>query len=240
MLPLAPEQLFLASVIIAFASAVQASIGFGLALIAAPMLLLIDPGLVPGPSLTFALLLSVLVAHRERHAIDMSGMVWALMGRFLGTLPAVVALQSLSPRDFELCFSLLVLLAVLLSILHPKIRPTRAWKITAGAMSGFMGTISAIGGPPMALLYQNSPAPELRATLSGFFIVGCLISLGVLSLSGLFGERELMLSLTLAPAVVFGFWLSRFTLDRVSGAATRPLVLLLSAASAAGLLLRLL
>ena len=59
----------------------------------------------------------------------------------------------------------------------------------------------------------------------------------MLSLAGLFGWPELLLSLALAPGVVAGFWASRFTLDRVSSGATRPLILLFAFASAAGLLL---
>lgn len=238
--PLDAEQLLLATAIVALASAVQASIGFGLAMIAAPVLLLIDPALIPGPGLSCALVLSVLVLHRERQAVDLRGVAWALAGRVVGTVPAVFALQTMSPRNFELCFALLVLLAVLLSILHPNLRPTRGWVVSAGLLSGFMGTISSIGGPPIALVYQNSPGPELRATLSGIFIVGCLISITLLSVAGLFGQRELLLSVALVPAVLLGFWASRFALGRVPVAATRPLILLLACAAASGVLLRLL
>ena len=238
MIPLSAEQLVLATLIVTFAAAVQASVGFGLALIAAPLLLFIDRLLVPGPLLWSALLLSVLAGHRERHAIDKSGFVWGFGGRVLGTIPAVLALQSLSPRDFELYFALLVMLGVGISLVHPNLRPTPGSLFAAGTLSGLMGTISSIGGPPMALVYQNSRGPELRATLSVYFVVGSTISILLLSLGGLFGVRELLLSLVLSPGVVLGFWLSRFTLGWMSRAVTRPLILGLSFASATGLLLR--
>ncbi len=237
-IPLDLAQFVFAAAVIAFASAVQASVGFGLAMIAAPVLLLIDRALVPGPALFFALLLSVLVGHRERHAMDTSGVVWALGGRVLGTLPAILLLRSLSPRNFEIFFALLILLAVLLSLLHPHLRPTRAWVFAAGTLSGFMGTISSIGGPPVALVYQNAHGPELRATLSGIFLGGCMISLTLLGLAGLLGQREILLSLAFAPAVIFGFWASRFTLHLVSNRSTRPLILCFAFAAAAGVLLR--
>jgi uncharacterized membrane protein YfcA len=236
--PLSAEQLLLAAAIVAFASAVQASLGFGLAMIAAPLLLFIDRALIPGPVLSCALLLSILVAHRERQAMDLRGVAWAIGGRVLGTLPAVFALRSLSSQGFDVFFALLVMLAVLLSVLHPHLRPTPGWLLAGGTLSGFMGTISSIGGPPIALVYQNWHGPELRATLSGFFVLGCLISISLLSLAGLFGRPELLLSLALAPGVVLGFWASRFAIDRVSSGATRPFILSFAFASAAALLLR--
>ena len=229
----------MAASIVAVGAFVQASLGFGLAMLAAPLLLLIDRAFVPGPMLCCALLLSLFTGHRERHALDRR-IAWALIGRVLGTIPAVVALQRLSPRSFDLSFALLVMLAVVLSILHPKLRPTRGWNLAGGTLSGFMGTISSIGGPPLALVYQNSPAPELRATLSAFFVAGAIISISLLAFADLFGRQEMLLALALAPGVLLGFWASRFALHRVSSAATRPLVLLFAFASAAGVLLRVL
>jgi uncharacterized membrane protein YfcA len=237
--PLDPEQLVMAGAIVAVGSFVQASLGFGMAMLAAPLLLLIDRALVPGPMLSCAMLLGLFTGHRERHEIDRR-VAWGLVGRVLGTLPAVIALQRLSPRNFDLCFALLVMLAVVLSILHPNLRPTRGWIFAGGTLSGLMGTISSIGGPPMALVFQNSHAPELRATLSAYFVGGALISISLLALAGLFGKQELLLSVALAPGVLIGFWASRFALHRVSNSVTRPLILFFSFASAAGVLLRVL
>ena len=60
------------------AAAVHGSAGMGFALIAAPMLVLIDATLVPGPLLAAGLTLTVMMAIRERRAIDVWGLGWAL------------------------------------------------------------------------------------------------------------------------------------------------------------------
>jgi uncharacterized membrane protein YfcA len=88
--PLDPEQLLMAGAIVAVGSFVQASLGFGMAMLGAPLLLLIDRTLVPGPMLSCAMLLGLFTGHRERHEIDRS-VAWGLVGRVLGTLPAVIA-----------------------------------------------------------------------------------------------------------------------------------------------------
>ena len=50
-----------------------------------------------------------------------------------------------------------------------------------------MGTISSVGGPPVALLYQDERGSEVRGTLSSIFAVGALFSLVVLAVVGEFG-----------------------------------------------------
>ena len=54
----------------------------------------------------------------------------------------------------------------------------------AGATSGVLGTATSIGGPPMALVWQRSTGARLRGTMSGFFLIGSVMSIGVLALTG--------------------------------------------------------
>ena len=46
-----------------------------------------------------------------------------------------------------------------------------------------MGSITSIGGPPMALVYQHRTGPELRATLALFFVFGSSLSILLLTWS---------------------------------------------------------
>jgi uncharacterized membrane protein YfcA len=102
---------------------------------------------------------------------------------------------------------------VLLSVSGWRIRLTIWALLGAGALSGFMGTIASVGGPPMALLYQDSSGERLRSTMSGFFIFGTLISLVGLMLAGRFGRAEFMASLAVVPGVLAGFGLSQAALE---------------------------
>lgn len=220
------------------ASAVQGSVGFGSALLAAPFLLLIHPGFAPGPILASNLALTFLVARREWRSADLGGLRYLVAGRLLGTLAAAGLLTRLSPPLFDGLFGAVVLAAVVLSLLRVHPRPIPRNLAIAGTASGLMGTLSAIGGPPVALVYQGAPPPRFRATLGATLIVGASLSLAAVSAVGRFGATELALSALLVPAACLGFWLSRFGLAWVDAARLRFAVLALSSLAAVVVLTR--
>ena len=87
-LPVPPTELAIALVLAAIGATLQGSVGLGLAVVAAPILLLLNPLWVPGPMLLAAMLLVVLIAHRDRAHIIRSDVALATTGRLLGTIPA--------------------------------------------------------------------------------------------------------------------------------------------------------
>lgn len=190
--------------VVALGTAIQSAVGFGLAMIAAPVLLLIDRQLVPGPLIAAALFLVTWVTWRERHAIDFSHFKAALLGRLMGTPPAALLMGSVSSLAFDLLFGGMVLFAVILSLVHADIKATPGKVFVATLASGFMSTISSIGGPPIALVYQNERGATLRANLSLLFSMGCVVSLSALALIGRFHFRELGYSAGLGIGVVIG------------------------------------
>jgi uncharacterized membrane protein YfcA len=222
----------LATAAVAVGACVQGVVGFGLGLIAAPLLALLDPDLVPGPLLFVGVPLTVLVALRERAALDFHGIRWAIAGRVPGTIAGSVAVALLPDGPLVVLLGFVVLLAVVLSVGGWSVRPTTGTLVSAGLASGFMGTATSIGGPPMAMVYQRVTGPQLRATLAAYFVFGASFSLLTLAVAGEFGAHELELGLTLLPGVLAGFalsWLAAHVLDR---GYTRVAVLGCSAASA--------
>jgi uncharacterized membrane protein YfcA len=129
--------------------------------------------------------------------------------------------------------------AVALSASGIHIPATRRNLVASGIISGVMGTISGIHGPPMALLYQREPGNIVRATLAIFFVMAYAIALIALGTIGLFGKKELLLGLTLAPGVIAGYIVARFStklLDR--GYWLRLAILTVASLSAIALILR--
>jgi uncharacterized membrane protein YfcA len=92
--------LLLAGLVVAVGALVQGTVGFGLALVAAPLLAILDPALVPVP------LLVVTAAHVPARAAprarrhDWPGVGWALLGRLPGIGLGVLAVATLPPRAF--------------------------------------------------------------------------------------------------------------------------------------------
>ena len=76
----------------------QGSTGLGLGMIAAPILLIINPLFVPGPLLVLALLLSSLVTARDWRSIDRKGLSIALAGRIPGSVLAGVTMSLIPLR----------------------------------------------------------------------------------------------------------------------------------------------
>jgi uncharacterized membrane protein YfcA len=220
------------------ASAIQGVIGFGLAVISAPILLLLNPIFLPGPMLIAGMLLTVLVAVRDREHVVWDEVAVGSSGRALGTLPAAIALRLMSAEAYDLLFAIVVLVGVLISIVGWRMQLTLRNIFLTGVGSGFISTVSAVGGPPMALVYQHEKGPRLRGTLSAMFTIGTVISVIGLWWANRFGSAELTLGMLMAPAVIAGFWLSKYLTGHIDEAHTRPAILVLSALAAFIILFR--
>ena len=176
--------------------------------LAVPVLFLINPDLVPGPSLCTMALLTLAMTHRDRHAVLFHDLKWALGGRLVGVGAALAFLSFLPAQVLGPLFGVLVLAAVALSASGLHLRPSPRTLLGAGALSGFMGTTVSIGGPPIALLYQHEDGSTVRGTLSAYFTIGVTISLVGLSLIGRFGWAQIRLVGFLLPGTVVGFLLA--------------------------------
>jgi uncharacterized membrane protein YfcA len=225
--------LVVAVVVVAVTSAVQGAVGFGMNLLAVPVLVVLDPRLVPGPAVAAGLVLSVLVAGRERAPFDRR-LGWAFLGLLPGILLAL-ALLALVPADsLAAPMGGLVLIAVLVSAIRVNLSPTRLTLAVAGVASGFLATAGSIGGPPMALVYAQSHGSRLRSSLSVFFVVTAAASLVALAASGHFGVGELRASALFVPGVLVGFLASGPLRPLVDRGHVRSAVLGLSAVAGAG------
>lgn len=230
--------LILAFLIASVGALLQGSVGFGLGLITVPLLVLIDPVYVPGPVLLAAFCLNLLIFIRERHAIHIKRLHWAVIGRIVGAGLGAMILSAVPQESISAMFGVMVLLAIGISLLgfHPKMTSTNIFG--AGVASGIMGTTSSIGGPPMALVYQKQKGPTIRGTLSGIFIFGTIISLAALTIIGRFGLREIKATAILIPGVFFGFLLSNRSTKILDRGFTRTAVLVTSGISGIVVVLR--
>jgi uncharacterized membrane protein YfcA len=233
-----PTEHIAATMVVAVGATLQGSIGFGLGLFSVPLLVLIDPAYVPGPLLLASLVLTALVLYRERHAVRLADLKWAVVGRVVGIGIALIALRVVPADRIAVLFGSLVIGAVLLSAsgIHVAVRPGAL--LGAGVLSGFMGTSVSIGGPPMALLYQRETGARLRGTLAAYFMIGVSLSIVGLSLIGRFGPPEVLRAAILVPGIVLGALVSRYTARRLDRGYIRKAVLVVSALSAVVVVLR--
>jgi uncharacterized protein len=223
----------LASAVVAVGAVCQGSVGFGVGTLSAPFLLLIDPALVPGPLLFTAGILISLLTRREWRHIRFGDLAWSVPGRVVGTAAAVAFLVAVPEQRLALWIGAMVLAAVAISWLGPPLPLLRRTFLGAGTLSGFFGTITAIGGPPIALLYQRERGPVVRGTLSAFFVLGVVISLAGLLVAGKFGVAQLRLALVLIPGALVGYLVSGRVARFLDRGWTRPAILAASFAAGA-------
>lgn len=233
---MSPIAFAVACLAVVIGACVQGSLGFGLGLIAAPVLALLDPDLVPAPLLMLALPLTIAVAYRERRALDWRGLKWAFLGRVPGSILGTIAIVWLPEQWMLVVFSVLIITGVGLSAAGWTVTPTGGTLFGAGAMSGFMGSLTSVGGPPMALVYQRHSGAQLRATLALFFTFGALVSLLLLAVAGELHVADFGRAGQLLPAMLFGLALSRFASRWLDRGYTRTAILVFSGLVALALL----
>jgi len=233
-----PLQLAVAALAMMAGTLIQGSIGFGTNLVAAPILAIINPDLVPVPVILASLVFNVLVARRDRGEGPWQLMRIPLLGSVPASVAGAAAVALVSQRGLGILFGVLVLVGVALSVSGRHPPQTRGHLLVAGAASGFMGTTTGIGGPPMALMFQRERGPQLRASLARFFGVGSVVSFVLLLAFGQVAWADLGRAAVLIPGGLVGFWLSKYLAHRLDHGYVRHAVLAISAMSACIVLVR--
>lgn len=215
---------------------VQASIGIGLGMIASPVLLLADSDFIPAAIMLAVLPLTFTIAWVDRRHVEPREVGFALAGRVPGTIAGALVIASLSDRVLALFVAGSVLLAVVASLTGRLFEPTSRALVVAGLASGFAATTTGVGGPPMALTYQNSDPATMRATISAFFSIGSLLSIGALALAGEVGVRQFQLTLLILPGVGLGVVTARAVKHLLRPEVVRPAVLVICTTTAFALI----
>lgn len=157
---------------------VQGSLGFGMGLVAIPVLALMIPEHLPQTIILAALPLTVFMLWQERDAVRLRTMTWLLAGRVIGVLPAVLVLIVVSERILQGFVAIATLAAVaVMALRRGGVAITNRSQLVAGTLSGFIGTAAGLGGPPVALLYADQSGRRLRATLALVMLVGNVASI---------------------------------------------------------------
>jgi uncharacterized membrane protein YfcA len=221
--------LALLAVAVAVGAVIQGSIGFGYALVAVPAMVLLLPWAVPVTPLFLALPMTLLMSIRGWRSIDMGGFALITAGRLLGTIVGVLLLV-MAPKGYLSVFTgVLILAAALGSFLKPSFEVNHRTRLAGGVASGVVGTVAALGGTPLALVYQDRSGAELRSTLAISFVVGIVMSLAGLALAGEVEGRHVILALELLPCLLAGLWASRLVVERLHERWLRPAVLAFAA-----------
>lgn len=187
----------------------QSAIGIGFG-IPAGILVLLEPSMVPSCIIlmgSFLALSNAMLSYKDIIKVDL---IYSYTGRVIGSILAMPLIFLTLGTDYYLIvFGVLLLIATYLSAKKWNIVATKKNITIAGTASGIMGTLTGIGGPPMAIVYQNSSAPKVVATLNMFFGIGALFSVLLFVYFDLINLPEVMKSIYLSPGLVIGTYIGR-------------------------------
>ena len=196
-------------ILIIFGAITQSAIGIGFG-IPAGILVLLEPSMVPSCIIlmgSFLALSNAMLSYKDIIKVDL---IYSYTGRVIGSILAMpLIFLTLGTNYYLIIFGVLLLIATYLSAKKWNIVATKKNITIAGTASGLMGTLTGIGGPPMAIVYQNSSAPKVVATLNMFFGIGALFSVLLFVYFDLINLPEVMKSIYLVPGLVVGTYIGR-------------------------------
>lgn len=227
-----------ATATIAIGSIVQAASGVGAGFLMVPMLAFIDLGLVPGPLIFGSLVLSGIMAWRERGAIDSDNLVPMFMGLLPGCALGAWIISIVPADQLGIVFAIVILLGIAVTTSGLNLPLNRLSALVAGGVAGTMGASSGIGAPVIAILYQHASGARVRSTLALIYTFASLLILVALAVFGRFGRAEMLSGFALMPGFLAGYWVANRLRHRLDQLASRPVVLSVSAAAAIALFLR--
>lgn len=228
-------EIIIALAVSTIGAALQGVVGFGFGVLSVPILTILNPDLTPIPQLILALPLTASIALRDRRHLDLRGAAWVITGRFPGALLGALLLGALASRTLDAVIAGLVFTATLVIASGWSVRRTSSTEFLAGVASGITGTVSAIGGPPIALIYHDSPGATIRSTMSTIFIVGLLINLSTLAAFGEIHRSDIVAAGWLFPGMLLGLGFSGFLAKRFADRVLRRFVLTTAGLASVGL-----
>ncbi|HDZ45371.1 MAG TPA: sulfite exporter TauE/SafE family protein [Halomonas sp.] len=216
---------------------VQRATGFGLAVVGAPLLLMLEPRLVPVILVLFGFTVSLMMVRHYWHEVRLDAIGMALVGRLPGNALGIWLLLAAPMVVLEKMIAVIVLFAVLVTLCRFQLPVNRITLFFAGILSGIFGTVAAIGGPPLVLLMHGLPADRVRGNLAAFFILTSLLTLITLALAKQIQLWHFQVALTFLPAVLMGNALADAVAHRIDRRLLQGASLALCTLAALGLLL---
>jgi uncharacterized membrane protein YfcA len=211
------------------AAVLQAAGGFGFAVVATPLyLMLVAPAVAVHLVIIIATALSLAVLPRLRHAIAPALLMRLLLGSGFGMPLGLVAFRYGDPHQLRIAAGMTVLgFALLLARQQWRrsgpapIVASRGRDLTAGIVSGAATALVGMAGPPVLiyLLLAGAASQLIRATLLAFFALVYSATLAAHAATVGVPEQTWVMAAAMLPFALFGGLVGRPLGDRLGAAA---------------------
>ena len=198
----------LANFILILGSILQMATGVSMGMIVIPFLAMISYTLVPIPVVFASLPFTIMMAYQGKEHIDTKNMFEISMGMLLGIFVAVYLLKNIHFEYLGITFGLFILLSVFISIRVKAFNLGRSVNYTGGFLAGLMGSMAAVGGQILALLFQNHPLASIKSTLALLYTMFSVVMLIVFYMFGEFSSEQMVSSFYMVPGFIIGFFIA--------------------------------
>jgi uncharacterized protein len=216
--------------IIALASFVRSSIGFGMGLIAMPLLGLVMDISVATPMLALSgMAMSIVIVGQDWKQVEWKSLRFLLAGAILGTPLGILLLKKLPPEPIKYMLGAIVILFALHGLFGRKklpFHPSPAVGLSLGVVSGAFASGFNIGGPPLVAYgaMRGWEPAVFRASLQAYFLIAGMVSLIGHGAAGLWTKTVFWLFAITLPAMIIGTLIGRWVNLRIDPGRFRSLI----------------
>lgn len=212
--------------IIFLATLIRSTLGFGEAMIAVPLLVLVIPIEIAVPlSALASITVAAVIVVQDRQHIHIKSAKWLIIFAILGIPLGLFILIHGNERFTKLGLGLLILLYSTFSLIGKRTihleKDNMLWLFICGFSAGVLGGAYGINGPPL-VIYGNMrkwSAKHFRATLQGYFLPMGIISMFAYWYKGVWGHEVTYYYLITLPVVIPTIFLGRYLNHRLKDGA---------------------
>ena len=194
--------------ILILGSILQMATGVTVGMIIVPFLAMISYTLIPVPIAFASLALTVMMAYKGKKHIDTKNMLQITLGMLCGVLLSIFILKNIKFEYLGLIFGLFILLSVFISIKIKTFNLNKKINYTGGFLAGVMGSMAAVGGQILALLFQNHPLESLKSTLAFLYTIFSTTMLLIFYIFGEFSYTQFLSGIYMMPGFILGFFIA--------------------------------
>lgn len=224
-----------AVLVFALAAAAQAVTGFGMALVAVPLMsVVIEPVAAVVSTTMVSLVLTGWTSVRERSSVERPIAVRLVVAALLGMPAGLVLLAQLDEHLLKALIAGVLLLVVTLLLAKVRLPAGAVSQWASGVLSGAMLTSTGMNGPPVVLTVQalGLPPRRFRGTLQAVFCVQDLVAVVGFAVLGYLTPVIAVAALAGALAVPVGWWVGDRLFVRLQPERFRAIVLAMLALTA--------
>ncbi len=207
--------------IVAAGATVMGTVGFGIVLVAAPVVLLyLEPQQAVVVLNGLTAILMVMVLMRTWRYLEFRASVGLVLGGMAATPIGVLALNAASAGVLRVTIAVVIIILALFSLTN--IQLPFAQRRPAGPFFGFLTSLSVttigIGGPIGAIyvIAQKWKPETVRAVLALFFLVSNTMAFALYAATGLVDGNTLANIGALIPGLIIGFGLASVLVTRIN------------------------